>query len=86
MNQHRAAGDVTQARKPHLLKPFLPSPDASSRSRIHGTNREFYAHLRSSKDYDEGSAAFSERRKPEFSQEYYDEKTKLPGVPIPAKK
>ncbi len=30
-------------------------------------HREFYAHLRSSKDYDEGSAAFSERRKPEFS-------------------
>ena len=26
-----------------------------------------YAHLRNSKDYDEGSAAFSERRKPEFS-------------------
>ena len=49
-------------------------------------HREFYAHLRSSKDYDEGSAAFSERRKPEFSQQYYDEKTKLPGVPIPAKK
>jgi len=49
-------------------------------------HREFYAHLRSSKDYDEGSAAFSERRKLEFSQEYYDEKTKLPGVPIAAKK
>ena len=25
----RAASDVTQARKPHLLKPCLPSPDAS---------------------------------------------------------
>ena len=45
-------------------------------------HREMYAHLRNSKDYDEGSAAFSERRKPEFSQEYYNEKTKLPGVPI----
>jgi enoyl-CoA hydratase/carnithine racemase len=44
-------------------------------------HREFYAHLRQSKDYDEGSAAFTERRKPEFSQEYYDQKTKLPGVP-----
>jgi hypothetical protein len=44
-------------------------------------HREFYAHLRQSKDYDEGSAAFSERRKPEFSQEYYDKETKLPGVP-----
>ena len=48
-------------------------------------HREFYAHLRGSKDYDEGSAAFAERRKPEFSQEYYDEKTKLPGVPVPNK-
>jgi hypothetical protein len=38
-------------------------------------HREYYAHLRQSKDYDEGSAAFSERRKPEFSQEYYDQKT-----------
>ena len=44
-------------------------------------HREFYAHLRQSKDYDEGSAAFSERRKPEFTQEYYDGKTKPPGVP-----
>src|SRR5262244_1959529 len=44
-------------------------------------HREFYAHLRQSKDYDEGSAAFSQRRKPEFTQEYYDGKTKPPGVP-----
>jgi enoyl-CoA hydratase/carnithine racemase len=29
-------------------------------------HREYYQHLRQSKDYDEGSAAFSERRKPEF--------------------
>jgi enoyl-CoA hydratase/carnithine racemase len=43
-------------------------------------HREFYAHLRQSKDYDEGSAAFAERRKPEFTQEYYDGKTKPPGV------
>jgi hypothetical protein len=49
-------------------------------------HREFYAHLRNTKDYDEGSAAFSERRKPEFSAEYYNEKTKLPGVPDPIKK
>ncbi|MDH3446457.1 MAG: hypothetical protein OEN50_21235, partial [Deltaproteobacteria bacterium] len=48
-------------------------------------HREFYAHLRQSKDYDEGSAAFSERRKPEFSKEYYDEKTRPPGVPDPVK-
>ena len=48
-------------------------------------HREFYAHLRQSKDYDEGSAAFSERRKPEFSQEFYDAKTKPPGVPDPVK-
>jgi hypothetical protein len=44
-------------------------------------HREFYAHLRQSKDYDEGSAAFGQRRKPEFTQEYYDGKTKPPGVP-----
>jgi len=48
-------------------------------------HRDFYAHLRQSKDYDEGSAAFSERRKPEFSQEFYDAKTKPPGVPDPVK-
>ena len=34
-----------------------------------------------SKDYDEESAAFAERRKPEFQQQYYDGKTKPPGVP-----
>ena len=43
-------------------------------------HREYYQHLRQSKDYDEGSAAFAERRKPEFQQEYYDKKTKPPGV------
>ena len=48
-------------------------------------HREFYAHLRQSKDYDEGSAAFSQRRKPDFSQEYYDDKTRPPGVPETAK-
>jgi len=39
-----------------------------------------------SNDYDEGSTAFAERPKPEFSQEYYNEKSKLPGVPDPIKK
>jgi hypothetical protein len=29
---------------------------------------------------------FAERRKPEFAAEYYNEKTKLPGVPEPVKK
>jgi enoyl-CoA hydratase/carnithine racemase len=48
-------------------------------------HREYYAHLRQSKDYDEGSAAFAQRRKPEFTQQYYDEKTKPPGVPDPVK-
>ena len=48
-------------------------------------HRDFYAHLRQSKDYDEGSAAFSQRRKPDFSQEYYDDKTRPPGVPETAK-
>jgi enoyl-CoA hydratase/carnithine racemase len=48
-------------------------------------HRQYYAHLRQSKDYDEGSAAFSQRRKPEFSQEYYDEKTRPEGVPNPTK-
>ena len=32
-----------------------------------------------------GSAAFAERRKPEFSQQYYDEKTRPAGVPDPIK-
>jgi hypothetical protein len=41
-------------------------------------HREFYAHLRQSKAYDEGSAAFAQRRKPEFDQEYY---TTKPGRP-----
>jgi enoyl-CoA hydratase/carnithine racemase len=48
-------------------------------------HRQYYAHLRQAKDYDEGSAAFAERRKPEFSQEYYDEKTRPAGVPDPVK-
>ena len=48
-------------------------------------HRDFYAHLRQSKDDDEGSAAFSQRRKPDFSQEYYDEKTRPEGVPNPTK-
>ena len=44
-------------------------------------HREFYSHLRQSKDYDEGSAAFSEKRQPDFSATYYDKKNKPPGVP-----
>lgn len=44
-------------------------------------HREYYQHLRQSKDYDEGSAAFTERRKPEFSGAYYEKKDKPPGVP-----
>lgn len=44
-------------------------------------HREYYAHLRQSKDYDEGSAAFAEKRKPEFSAAYYEKKDKPPGVP-----
>ncbi len=47
--------------------------------------REYYAHLRQSKAYDEGSAAFAQRRKPEYSKEYYDEKTRPAGVPDPVK-
>ncbi len=39
-------------------------------------HREYYAHLRQSKDYDEGSAAFTERRKPEFSATYYEKNKK----------
>lgn len=48
-------------------------------------HREFYAHLRDSKAYDEGSAAFAQRRKPQFDTEYYDEKSRPVGV-APAKK
>ena len=44
-------------------------------------HREYYAHLRQSKDYDEGSAAFSDKRKPEFSASYYNKGNKPPGVP-----
>ena len=43
-------------------------------------HEEFYAHLRQSKDYDEGSAAFAEKRKPDFSASYYDKKNKPSGV------
>jgi len=43
-------------------------------------HREFYTHLRQSKDYDEGSSAFSDKRKPEFSGSYYDKSNKPPGV------
>jgi len=46
-------------------------------------HREFYAHLRQSKDYDEGSAAFAARRKPEFEQEYYDGLSKSRACPKP---
>jgi len=49
-------------------------------------HREFYAHLRDSKAYDEGSAAFAQRRRPEYSDEYYDDKTRPAGVAPAAKK
>jgi len=49
-------------------------------------HRQYYAHLRDSKAYDEGSAAFAQRRKPQYDQEYYDEKTRPSGVPAAAKK
>ncbi len=45
--------------------------------KLHG---EYYQHLRQSKDYDEGSAAFTEKRKPEFNATYYTKKDKPPGV------
>lgn len=41
----------------------------------------YYYHLRQSKDYDEGSAAFAEKRRPQFSGEYYTAGDKPPGVP-----
>ena len=44
---------------------------------LHGL---YYYHLRQSKDYDEGSAAFSEKRRPQFSGEYYQAGEKPPGV------
>lgn len=44
-------------------------------------HREYYAHLRQSKDYDEGSAAFAEKRKPEFTASYYQKNNKPRGVP-----
>lgn len=44
---------------------------------LHG---QYYYHLRQSKDYDEGSAAFAEKRKPQFSGEFYKAEDKPPGV------
>ena len=44
---------------------------------LHGL---YYNHLRQSKDYDEGSAAFAEKRKPQFSGEFYKAEEKPPGV------
>ena len=42
---------------------------------------EYYAHLRQSKDYDEGSAAFAEKRAPDFAGTYYEQGDKPSGVP-----
>jgi hypothetical protein len=39
-----------------------------------------------SEDCDKGAKVFVAWSKPEFSAEYYNEKTKLPGVPEPVKK
>ncbi len=44
---------------------------------LHGL---YYYHLRQSKDYDEGSAAFAEKRRPQFSGEFYQADEKPPGV------
>ena len=40
----------------------------------------YYYHLRQSKDYDEGTNAFVERRNPQFSGGYYKTGEKPPGV------
>ena len=49
-------------------------------NKLHG---EFYAHLRQSKNYDEGTAAFVEKRRPDFSDAYYSDTDRLPGIPKP---
>lgn len=45
---------------------------------LHGL---YYYHLRQSKDYDEGSAAFAEKRRPQFTGEMYKMGEKPAGVP-----
>ena len=44
---------------------------------LHGL---YYYHLRQSRDYDEGSAAFVQKRRPQFSGDYYQMGDKPPGV------
>lgn len=43
-------------------------------------HRLYYYHLRQSKDYDEGSAAFVQKRRPQYSSEYYKAGDKPPGA------
>jgi E-phenylitaconyl-CoA hydratase len=69
---------IAQHTKEYIYKLFYEIQGWQEGFKVH---REYYQHLRQSKDYDEGSAAFAEKRKPEFSAEYYDKKTKPPGVP-----
>ena len=40
----------------------------------------YYYHLRQSKDYDEGTAAFIQKRRPDYSGEFYKVGDKPPGV------
>lgn len=68
---------VAQHTKEYIYRHLYEIEGWAASFALHGL---YYSHLRQSKDYDEGSAAFVERRSPQFSGDYYNAGEKPPGV------
>ena len=69
---------ISQHTKEYAYRQLYEIEGWSASQALHGL---YYYHLRQSKDYDEGTASFVEKRKPQFTSEFYKMDDKPAGVP-----